>query len=68
MDELKDLDLTKDQHLMSIIKNGKRLADIEIKDNTITVIGDIGNFTCSNFVELIFELQGYDITIDNFFF
>ena len=68
MDELKDLDLTKDQHLMSIIKNGKRLADIEIKDNTITVIGDIGNFTCSNFVELIFELQGYDITIDHFFF
>jgi len=68
MEELKDLDLTKDQHLMSIMKNGETLGHVEIEDEKIVTNGYIGENTYNNFVELIYGLQGFDITIDNFFF
>ena len=68
MTELKDLDLTQDQHLMSIRKNKETLGHVEIKDGKIITEGFIGNNTYENFVELIYGLQGFDIEIDNFYF
>ena len=61
------LDLQKDQHLMSIIKNGVRIGDIEIIDGKITTTGIIGDNQYDNFVELIKGLQGFDIKIDEFY-
>jgi len=68
MEKLKDLDLTKDQHLLSIMKNGKQLGHIEIENGKIVTSGYIGENTYNNFVELIYGLQGFDIAIDNFYF
>lgn len=66
---LENLDLTKDQPLMSIRKNGKEvLGYIEIQDGKLTTTGFIGNNTYNNFVELICGLQGFDIKIDDFYF
>ncbi len=64
----KELDMTKDQHLMSIRSNGKELGDIQIRDGKIVTDGYIGENTYDNFVELIYGLQGFDIKIDDFFF
>ena len=61
------LDLQKDQHLMSIIKNGVRIGDIEIVNGKITTTGIIGDNQYDNFVELIKGLQGFDIKIDEFY-
>ena len=61
------LDLQKDQHLMSIIKNGERIGDIEIVDGKLTTTGIIGDNQYDNFVELIKGLQGFDIKIDEFY-
>ena len=61
------LDLTKDQNLFSIRKNGEVLGYIEIKDSKIVTEGIIGENTYDNFVELIKGLQGFDIEIDNFY-
>jgi len=68
MNDLKDLDLTKDQHLMTIISNGDVLGHVEIKNDKIVTNGIIGDNTYENFVELIEGLQGFNIKIDNFFF
>jgi len=68
MERLKDLDLTIDQHLMSIIKNGETLGHVEVENEKIVTSGIIGENTYNNFVELIYGLQGFDILIDNFFF
>ena len=65
---LPNLDLRKDQHLMSIMQKGERLGDIEIKDGKIITYGVIGENTYNNFVELIYGLQGFDIKIDNLYF
>ncbi len=65
---LKDIDFSKDQHLMSIRKNGECLGHIEIENGKIITSGFIGNNTYNNFIELIYGLQGYDLEIDNFFF
>lgn len=64
----KKLDMSKDQHLMSIRKNGECLGHIEIEDGKIVTSGFIGNNTFDNFVDLIRGLQGFDIHIDDFFF
>jgi hypothetical protein len=61
------LDLTKDQNLFSIRKNGEVLGYIEIKDSKIVTEGIIGENTYNNFVELIKGLQGFGIEIDNFY-
>ena len=61
------LDLQRDQHLMSIRQNGKRIGDIEIIDGKITTSGIIGDNQYDNFVELIKGLQGFDIKIDEFY-
>lgn len=63
-----NLDLSKDQHLMSIRKDGECLGHIEIENGQIITNGFIGENTYSNFVSLIYGLQGFDITIDNFYF
>jgi len=68
MTELKNLDLTRDQHLMSIRKDNECLGHVEIKDGKIITEGFIGDNTYENFVELIYGLQGFDIEIDNFYF
>jgi hypothetical protein len=63
----KPLDLTRDQNLFSIRKDGEVLGYIEMKDGKIVTEGVIGERTYDNFVELIKGLQGFDIAIDNFF-
>jgi len=67
METLNKLDLQRDQHLMSIIKNGVRIGDIEIVDGKITTNGIIGDNQYDNFIELIKGLQGFDIKIDEFY-
>jgi type I site-specific restriction endonuclease len=62
------LNLEKDQHLMSIRKNGECLGHIEIEDGKIVTSGVIGINTYDNFVELIKGLQGFGIAIDNFYY
>ena len=68
MTELKDLDLNKDQHLMSIRSNGKEMGHVEIENGKIVTNGFIGENTYNNFVELIHGLQGHGIKIDDFYF
>ena len=67
-EELSELKMERDQHLMSIRVKGEHIGDIEIKDNKIVTSGQIGENTCENFVELIWILQGFNIEIDNFYF
>lgn len=62
------LDLSKDQHLMSIRSNGTEMGHVEIFGGKIITNGFIGENTYDNFVELIKGLQGFDIKIDDFFF
>ena len=63
----KPLDLTRDQNLFSIRKDGEVLGYIEMKDGKIVTEGYIGEHTYNNFVELIKGLQGFGIAIDNFY-
>jgi hypothetical protein len=65
---MQNLDLTRDQHLMSIRQNKECIGHVEIKDGKIVTNGIIGENTYNNFVELIYGLQGHDIHIDNFYF
>lgn len=65
---MKNLDLSKDQHLLSIRSGGREMGDIEISDGKIVTSGYIGENAYDNFVELIHGLQGFDIKIDDFFF
>jgi len=65
---MKDLDLSKDQHLMSIRVNHQEIGHVEIENGKIVTNGFIGNNTFENFVDLIYGLQGYGIKIDDFFF
>ena len=67
METLNKLDLQRDQHLMSIRQDSKKIGDIEIVDSKITTSGIIGNNQYDNFVELIKGLQGFDIKIDEFY-
>ena len=62
-----NLDLQRDQHLMSIRQNGQRIGDIEIVNGKITTSGIIGYNQYENFVELLKGLQGFDIKIDEFY-
>lgn len=63
-----ELNLNKDQHLMSIRSKGQELGHVEIENGKIITSGQIGENTYNNFVELIRGLQGFDIKIDDFFF
>jgi len=65
---MKDLDLTKDQHLMSIRVGGELLGHVEIEDGKIVTNGTVGENTYENFVDLIYGLQGFGIGVDDFFF
>jgi hypothetical protein len=65
---MEELDLTRDQHLMSIRSNGKELGHVEIENGKIVTNGYIGEKVYNNFVELIRGLQGFGISIDNFYF
>jgi hypothetical protein len=60
------MDLNYNRPLMSIRSKG-RIAYIEAKDGKIATTGFVGENTYNNFVELIQGLQGYDITIDEFY-
>jgi len=60
------LDLTKDQVLLSIRKDGQ-CSYVECKDGKLTTDGFVGDNTYDNFVELIKGLQGHDINIDDFY-
>ena len=61
------LDLQRDQHLMSIRQDGKKIGDIEIVDGKIKTNGFIGDNQYDNFVEFIKGLQGFDVKIDEFY-
>jgi hypothetical protein len=62
------LDMSKDQHLMSIRTDGQEMGHVEIEGGKIVTNGFIGDNTYDNFVELIRGLQGHGIKVDNFFF
>lgn len=62
-----ELNMQKEQTLMSIIKNGVVLGYIGAKDGKIVTEGVIGENTYDNFVELIKGLYGFGIEIDNFY-
>ncbi len=62
------LDLSKDQHLMSIRVDGECIGHVEIEAGEIVTSGMIGENTYNNFVALIYGLQGHGIKIDDFFF
>lgn len=64
---METFDLTKNQLLMSIRKDGQ-ISYIESKDGKLTTDGFVGDNTYGNFVELIKWLQGYDIHIDDFYY
>jgi hypothetical protein len=65
MEELKNLDLSKDQPLMSIRKNGQQLLGyVEIQDGKIVTNGQLGYNEYENFVHLIWGLMGFGINID----
>ena len=66
-DHVKKLDLTKDQHLMSIRSNGQVMGHVEIVDGKITTTGLIGENQYENFVDLIRGLWGHGIKIDDFY-
>jgi len=63
-----NLDLSKDQHLMSIRVDNRCIGHVEITNGEITTCGEVGENTYENFVALIYGLQGFGIEIDNFFF
>lgn len=65
--ELRAMDFSKDQHIFSIRKNGVHLGDIEIVNGKLTTSGFIGDRTFENFAELIWELQGFDFSFENFY-
>ena len=53
---------------MSIRKDGECLGHVEIENGEIVTNGYVGENTYANFVDLIYGLQGFDISIDNFYF
>lgn len=67
-EQLAKLDMTKDQHLMSIRTNGQEMGHVEIENGKIVTNGIIGEREYTNFVELIFGLHGFDLKIDDFYF
>lgn len=67
---MENIDMSKDQHLMSIRlrnDNMKHIGDIEIKNGNIITSGEVGNKTYNNFVELLKGLQGYGISMDDLY-
>lgn len=63
-----EIDMNKNQPLMSIRKDGEVLGYVGTKEGKIVTTGYIGENTYDNFVALIFGLQGFGISIDNFYF
>ena len=68
LDRLENIDFSINQYLGSIIIDGITLGYIEIEDNKIVTGGFIGNNKYSNWIQLIYGLQGFGIAIDNFYF
>ena len=68
MDDYKNLDLAKDQFLMSIRPNREDVSYVEIKNGKIVTSGFIGENTYENIVDFIYGLQGHGIKIDDFYF
>jgi len=68
MEDYKNLDLTKDQFLMSIRPKGGEVSYVEIKNGKIVTSGFVGENTYENIVDLIYGLQGHGIKIDDFYF
>jgi len=61
------IELQKDQFIFSIRKDGEVLGYIESQDGELVTSGTIGENRYQSLVELIRGLQGFDISIDNFF-
>ncbi len=65
---MKQLHLEYDQHLMSIRVDGKCMGHVEIEGGKIITNGIVGENTYENFVDLIYGLQGFGISVDDFYF
>jgi len=65
---MKQLNLEYDQHLMSIRVNGECIGHVEIERGKIITNGIVGENTYENFVDLIYGLQGFGISVDDFYF
>ena len=65
---MKQLNLEYDQHLMSIRVNGECIGHVEIEHGKIITNGIVGENTYENFVDLIYGLQGFGISVDDFYF
>ena len=61
------IELAKDQFIFSIRKNNEVLGYIESKNGHIVTTGIIGENEYESLVELIKGLQGFEISIDNFY-
>ena len=64
---MENLNLTMDQHLMSIRVDRVCIGHVEIQNGEIVTSGLVGENTYKNFVHLIQGLQGFGISIDNFY-
>lgn len=61
------IELQKDQNIFSIRKDGEVLGYIESKEGQLVTSGTIGENTYNSLIDLIRGLQGFDISIDNFY-
>ena len=68
MEDLSNLDLSKDRYLISIRSNGKEMGQIDIENGKIVTSGLVGINTFNNLVELVNALCAQGITIDDFYF
>jgi len=62
------LDMSINQHLMSIRVEGQEMGHIEVENGKIVTSGLIGENEYDNFVQLINGLWGFGISVDDFFF
>jgi len=53
---------------MSIRVDGKCMGHVEIEGGKIITNGIVGENTYENFVDLIYGLQGFGISVDDFYF
>jgi hypothetical protein len=60
-------ELEKDQFIFSIRKNGQVLGYIESKDGKLVTEGIIGENTYDSLEDFIRGLQGFNISIDEFY-
>jgi len=61
------IELQKNQPIFSIRKDGEILGYIESQDGELVTSGTIGENKYNSLIELVKGLQGFGISIDNFY-